>query len=233
MSRVSNLHRLQQIDLEMDRLSARLAEIETILGDNQELLNSKKRLESANADLRESRQKNKAAEHAVQTQKEKVDATEKKLYGGTVTNPKELQDLEMESESLSRYLVTLEDQLLDSMVEFEEIEKEHQKALTDFELVEANQIATHSDLVEEQGEAAGSIQRLENEREAATVGISDGDLKEYDRLRARLGGVAVATMVEGACEACGLAQAASIQQTIRAGADLVKCSQCSRILYSG
>ena len=139
----------------------------------------------------------------------------------------------MESESLKRYLVTLEDQLLDSMVELEQIEREHHQALVDFELKEAKQIATHADLVEEKEEASSQLVRLETEREAALVGISAEDLVEYDKLRARLGGVALAIVVDGSCEACGLSQAASIQQTIRSGAELVKCSQCNRILYAG
>jgi predicted nucleic acid-binding Zn-ribbon protein len=233
MSRVSNLHRLQHIDLEIDRFKARSSEIESILQDNQELTNSRQRMEAVAVKLKECKANNKTAEHTVETQKEKIKATEGKLYGGTVTNPKELQDLQMESESLKRYLVTLEDQLLDTMVELEGIEEEHHQAVVDFELVEAKQIATHAKLVEEREEARTLILRLENEREAAVVGISDEDLLEYDRLRARLGGVAIAKLVDGACAACGLAQAASIQQTIRTGAELVKCSQCNRVLYSG
>lgn len=227
------MHRLQQIDLEIDSVTARSSEIEAILKDDRELIRSKKELATVESALKESRTKNRQAEHALQTQRDKISSTENKLYGGSVTNPKELQDLQMEAESLKRYLITLEDLLLESMVELEEIEGQQQSAVDRFGILEAQLPSSHAELIEEKNDNQTRLVVLATEREAALAGINHEDLAEYERLRSRLGGVAIATMGEGACEACGLAQAASIQQTIRSGSELVKCSQCNRILYSG
>ena len=76
-------------------------------------------LEAARVVIRE-------AEYAAQAQREKIEQTENSLYGGAVSNPKELQDLQMEAESLKRHLQTLEDRLLEVLLEQEELQEQRQ-----------------------------------------------------------------------------------------------------------
>ncbi len=233
VSRASGLHRLQTIDLEMDRLRDRRSQILAILEDTAIIHQRQAELQAKEDQLRSATTEAKNAEYAVQTQQEKIQSTERALYGGTVRNPKELQDLQAESESLNRHLVTLEDRQLEAMLLQEELEQERDALAADLEQLISKQAEEHESLHREKEQIVSTLANLEAEREAAASSVTDEDLERYQRLRDKLGGLAVATLQEGTCSACGIAVAASMQQTIRSGSELAVCPQCSRVLYSG
>jgi hypothetical protein len=91
----------------------------------------------------------------------------------------------------------------------------------------------HSELQAELGQIRDRLSDFEIEREAALVSVSEADRATYERLRSRLGGIAVAVMEEASCGACGLRVSASREQVVRAGVELVTCGQCGRVLYGG
>jgi predicted nucleic acid-binding Zn-ribbon protein len=233
MNRAHNLYRLQKIDLEIDKSNARLGEISEILADDQELEAAKKTHEMTEATLISNRASLQSAEGAVNSQRFKIEQTEKTLYSGSVQNPRELQDLQMESESLKRYLSTLEDRLLDAMVAHEDAEGEFENSTSQVERMEQLREVEHKELLKEQAYIMNDLIRLENDREAALAMVSPEDLKLYDNLRAKHSGRAVALLDGANCNLCGVSIGSSIQQKIRSGNELVQCSQCNRILYSG
>ena len=98
MSRAHSLYRLQEIDLALDNNHARLAEIQSILSDSEELQQAIENLAQAETTLKEIQAVLKSAEHAVESQRSKIEETEATLYSGLIKNPKELQDLHPHSE---------------------------------------------------------------------------------------------------------------------------------------
>jgi predicted nucleic acid-binding Zn-ribbon protein len=233
MSRVSNLFRLQEIDLELLDSQARIEQIDLILGQDEEVRQAESLLEEREGALTEARSANSSADHAVASQRAKITQTDKALYGGSVTNPKELQDLQMESESLHRYLETLEDRYLEAMVSLEQAENAHLEATEALDVLQQRKARQHSQLTTEKEDLIGNIARLDEERQAATVDVTDEDYALYDDLRGRLGGKAMALLSDGVCSACGVELARSKQQEVSSGSELIRCSQCSRILYAG
>ncbi len=233
MSRISTLYRLQELDTEIDNNHARIKEINAILADNSELAATREALEGAEIVLKKARTVNSTANHTVLSQREKIEQNNKKLYGGAVTNPKELEELQLESESLKKYLATLEDRYLETMLELDEAEESHIEARDAFDLLEAKTLSESADLDEERGTLTTDIESREQEREAALVDIEPEDVELYDRLRSRLNGIAVTTLSDDSCSICGLDQARSKLQEIRTGNVIIQCAQCTRILYSG
>jgi len=234
MSRPHSLYRLQEIDIALDRNFARLEEIKSILEDSEEIRKAKLGVANATATLKSNQSVLGSAEHKVEMQRSKIVETEKMLYGGTVTNPKELQDLQMEAESLKRYLSTLEDRLLDEMVVIEQAELDLETAQNILENITAAKAVEHKELKEEQAQLERENERLESSREAALVSVSDDDLRLYEKLRQKQGGYAVALLEsDGSCSMCGLSISASQQQVIRSGTSIEQCSQCKRILFAG
>lgn len=233
MGRASALHRLQQVDSEILRRRIRGEQIAAILSNSSEIQavrrareQNQERLDAAHADSRE-------AEYAVQAQREKIEQTDSTLYGGSVTNPKELQDLQMEAESLRRHMETLEDRLLQAMLAADEIQEQERSLAAQLDGLEQQQAIEHASLLAERDQLASELDSLQAEREVAETGLSAEDLARYAALIERMGGLAVATLEEGTCGACGLTIAPSIRQTIRGGPELVNCPQCGRILYGG
>ncbi|MCJ7823970.1 MAG: C4-type zinc ribbon domain-containing protein [Anaerolineales bacterium] len=233
MSRVSNIFRLQELDLELSRCHERIAEIDMQLADDEEVKTARSDLESKEEQLAEANLANSSADHAVGSQRTKIENTEKTLYGGSVTNPKELEDLQLESESLKRYLDTLEDRLLEVMVALEEAELKHDQASQKLTQLIARKSGENDLLNADRLDLLSTIERTEIEREPALSNISAEDLKTYEKFRQRFGGIALALIHEGSCGVCGVDLARSIEQDIRSGNTLVYCEQCGRILYAG
>ena len=233
MSRASDLYRLQEIDLEADRLNGRLEEITSTLQDSSELEALNSELTSRQSVLDGSQSSARGAQHEVEDQRLKIDRTDEALYGGSVQNPKELEDLQMESESLRRYLETIEDRYLEAMLEQDEAAAAVAETQEAIERLETELRAVHSDLLEEREKIQSRLPDLAAQRAAILPGISEEDQQSYLRLRGKFRGVAVSILDGQTCGICGLTLSASDQQTVRSGDELVRCNLCGRILYGG
>ncbi|HKY84228.1 MAG TPA: hypothetical protein VJ160_05320 [Anaerolineales bacterium] len=233
MGRASALYRLQQIDLTMDQASARMAAVEAELAEHAELERAQQAESRAEAARNLASTDGRSAEDAVADQRRKIEETEKKLYGGSVHNPKELQELQAESEALRRHLSTLEDRQLDEMVRLEQAEQMVADARIRLELAEANAAGRDQSLRKERDELASRLGQRSEEREAAAAGITKDDMQLYQTLRKSGAGLAVAEMLDGTCGACGLTLAASARQEVGTGPGLIRCRQCGRVLYAG
>jgi predicted nucleic acid-binding Zn-ribbon protein len=232
MSGAHNLYRLQEIDLEIDEIHARLSEIQQTMEDDEEVREAQTKLEDAIKQQDLTRASLQSEEGAVSAQKYKLEQTESKLYSGSVTNPRELQDLQMESESLKRHLSTLEDRLLDAMVAHEEAVENVESSRTHIDTLLDQRKDQFAELENERDGLDEHLLRLEGNREAAVVGIMEDDLERYRALRLRYSGRAVALLEGGNCALCGLSLPESTQQRIRSGVEIVQCGQCKRILYA-
>lgn len=233
MSRASSLYRLQQLDIELMSSHERVEEIQQILEDDNEVVRLRGIVENCEAELKSAQTAHTNARHDVDTQRDKIERTEKTLYGGFVQNPKELQERQQEAESLRRYLVTLEDRLLEAMIYLDETQEAKDTADQALTGALENQAHQHKDLTLELENQKTKIERLDAEREAALASVVEGDQALYDTLRKRLSGRAIVLVHEGSCSACGLVLAHSVQQSIRSGTELIRCGQCGRILYAG
>jgi hypothetical protein len=233
MGRASALHRLQEIDLAGDRLQRRRHEIEAALGDSAELERIQAVLTAASAAAAEAGGLVRSAHHAVLDQRHKLKEAEQALYGGRVHNPRELTELQAETESLKRHLESLEDRYLEAMLHQDEAKEAERQAQTSVDSLAVDRSDQHAQLRAELGQIMGRSDDLEAEREAARASVSEEDLAIYERLRSRLGGIAVALLEDASCSACGLRVSAATEQLVRSGAQLILCDQCGRVLYGG
>ncbi|MGH2619933.1 MAG: zinc ribbon domain-containing protein [Anaerolineales bacterium] len=233
MSRASGLHRLQAMDLAADQLRHRQHEIEARLSDSAELDRLRSGLAAASEAAQAAAAVVRSAHRVVQDQRHKLKEAEQALYGGRVHSPKELTELQAEVESLKRHLDTLEDRYLEAMLSQDPAAATERQSQLAVELLMSDRSSQHAELQAELGQIRDRLADFELEREAALVSVSADDRATYDRLRARLGGVAVALLEEASCGACGLRVSASTEQLVRGGAVLITCGQCGRVLYGG
>lgn len=233
MSQPFKLFRLQQIDTQIDRLQARLNEIETILKDHSAL--EQAALEHANtqAELNKKLKTLKRAEEEVRSQRLKIEQTESTLYGGKVRNPKELQDLQNEIAALKRYLNVLEDRQLEAMIEAEASEDEEKAAAGQLESVRKAVEEKRSNLEAERAGLASEVEHAGIERQATISSIPAEDLSLYEQLRRQRKGLAVAIVSDRYCSACGSTLSATVLHAARSSTQLTRCDVCGRILYSG
>ncbi|MEK6751710.1 MAG: C4-type zinc ribbon domain-containing protein [Chloroflexota bacterium] len=232
MSASLGLFRLQQVDRQIDRARTQLETIRKTLENDVELKEALHRVETAQTDNHRASHEMKYAESEVDAQKIKIEHAESSLYGGTVKNPKELQDLQKDIASLKKYLVTLEESLLESMFKAETAENELQNAKNELEKIQARLGSEHGKLIEEQFTFFKHLERLTEEREAALAPIEINLLQIYEGLRQQKRGVAVAEIIDNACASCGTTVNASFQQNARSQKQLVNCPSCGRILFA-
>ncbi|MBI3170584.1 MAG: hypothetical protein HYZ22_19050, partial [Chloroflexi bacterium] len=172
----------------------------------------------------------KSAEAEVDSLKIKIEQAESSLYGGSVKNPKELQDLQKDVASLKKHLGTLEERQLEAMLLSETAEAEMEKARADLEVVRSRLGNEHKKLLDEQNELIKQMESFGQEREAALAPIDAPLLVAYEDLRKKKRGVAVTEVEDGACASCGTTLNAALQQNARSQ-KLAYCPSCGRILF--
>jgi uncharacterized protein len=233
MSQVLNLYRLQKIDTQKDQVALRLDAIERTLRENERLRAAQSDHSQAVKSHHDAQTRLRQAEELVKSQQIKIELSESSLYGGKVHNPKELQDLQNEIASLKRYLTTLEDQQLNAMLVLEEAETALQNSTARLTQVEQEISVQQRSLFSERDQLHRDLERMEAERNAAASTIQDKDLRIYEQLRSQRRGVAVATIDDETCTACGSTLTPADRQLARSPNQISYCSSCGRILYAG
>jgi predicted nucleic acid-binding Zn-ribbon protein len=231
MSRSLQLFRLQQVDTKIDQVEKRLAEIEAVLGDNQAIVAAEATLETAKAGELQVEKTLGRAEEDVQGQQIKIEQNQAALYGGHITNPKELQDLQLEAGALQRHKESLEDVQLEHMLSLEEAQDQRQHAERVLEELRDQETREHGELIRERDKLLVDRQQLSSEREAASSGIPDEDTRLYLKLRQSKAGMAVSRVENKMCTACGTTLSESLAQAARSPNEISTCSNCRRILY--
>ena len=233
MSAALGLYRLQQIDSQMDQARARLEAIRQAASQNDlELRAATEGASAAESAHSEAERVQRQAEAEVQSQRIKIEQAESSLYGGNIRNPKELQDLQHDVASLKKYLATLEDRLLESMLATEAAAASLTEARGAYAQVESRLGDQARDLTAERAHLTRNLERLEAERKAAASPVDAKLLEQYESLRRERRGIAVTTVSDGACAACGSNLTPANQQIARSSAQIARCSTCGRILFA-
>jgi uncharacterized protein len=232
MSAALGLYRLQQIDSQMDQARTRLEAIRQTLENDLELRTATERVAAAESAHKEAERAQRQAEAEVQSQRIKIEQAESSLYGGAVRNPKELQDLQHDVASLKKHFVTLEDRLLESMLTTESAASFLTEALAALSKVESSLGNQTRHLTDERASLTHNLERLEAERKAASSPVDVKLFEQYESLRRERRGIAVTTVSDGACAACGTTLTPGQQQTARSSAQIARCPTCGRILFA-
>ena len=232
MSAALGLYRLQQVDSQLDHVRARLKTIQQTLENDEELRRSTEQCAAAENRYKEAERILKLSEQEVEKQRIKIQQTEASLYAGHVHNPKELQDLQKDVASLKRHLETLEERQLDAMEASENAEAELKTSQADLERVKASKGEQFQKLTEESTGLNRDFERFSSERLAVVQDLTAPAITSYEQLRKQRRGLAVTTLSDGSCAACGTTLTASQQQSARSTSQLFYCPSCGRILYA-
>ena len=230
MKRGETLYRLQNLDLELDEGQRRLSEIQANLGESGALRQARQALTAAQEEHQRWVTRARDLELEIGSLNNEATSTERRLYGGRITNPKELSDLQEKLASLKRRRGTLEDDLLEAMVYGEEAEAKLEACRTGLNDTEASWQAEQAALREERDGLEERLAEARSERERLRHSIAVEDLELYDTVRARHGSIAVATLRDGVCGFCAVTPSSTKMKSIRSGRELFLCGNCGRIL---
>ena len=108
----ATLYQLQQIDLELDRLTTEQQALSNSLQGNATLQKARAEHTAAQQQLHASQQAQKEAEWTLEDLSCRLSTHEQRLYSGTVSNPKELASLQQEAQRLRGQQSHQEDRVL-------------------------------------------------------------------------------------------------------------------------
>jgi len=229
MSRAALLYRLQQLDSEEEQGRRRLEEVVAALRDTSVLDRAREADRKAGERVQELSARQRDLELEVRGVKDEAASSERRLYGGGVRNPRELEDLQAKVASLKRLLERREEALLEVMISLEEAQASYDQARSRLRDVEASRAADRAELEAEKERLEARLAEVGREREALLPSIPPDDLDMYRSLRRTKGGVAVAVIQAGACTACGMeVPAGRLGRGREAG--FLLCGNCERIL---
>ncbi len=232
MTQTAALHHLQTLDSAIDAIRARLAEIERLLGENEALRAAQEAVRAASDSLQAWKTRQMDLELERGQLKEEADAIEERLYSGKVTNPRELTDMQGKLAELRRRYEQLEEPIIEAMLAVEEDTARLAEAQAALERISAAQASALGELTAEQANLQARLESLSAQVAEARRAVEAANLRLYDSLRRRHGGVAVTALSpSGECGVCGVQLTSSMRQQVRRG-EVLTCPTCGRILYA-
>ena len=229
MSVAKQLHQLQEIDLELESTEQALKQIASQLGESQAVVSTRAELESEQQHLDELKHQQHSAEWEIDDLTVKITTAEEKLYGGKITNPKELADLQHDVDSLKARRNQLENKTLEIMDQVELATASVAKVSSEFETLEAEWHSQQQKLSAEMEQFKTKLSDLKQKRQPLSAEIDPETLELYDELKKQKG-TAVAKIEQGICRGCSISLPITGLQQARSG-NLVRCSSCGRILF--
>ncbi len=231
MRKVDLLRDLQEIDLTLDRAQADLSQCSARLGDDSELTPFREDAASARQHLLGLQRRGRELDAELEDLYDRLKTEEKKLYGGTVKNPKELEGLAKEVARRRERISHLEDEALMNLDSVEEASVRLRAAETALAEKERDWKAAQQQLRTECDSLARQVEMLTDRRGQAAARVDPATLRIYEGLRRSRGGVAVVPVEQRACQGCRISLSSAEVQRARSSTELVACQSCGRILY--
>ncbi|MDQ3929906.1 MAG: hypothetical protein M3328_12275 [Chloroflexota bacterium] len=231
MSRTAQLFELQQIDSALDSRVARMRQIDELMADSPELVAARAALEEASTRLAGEQTRLKKLSREAEETSARLKMLEKRLFDGSIKNPKELGKAQEEVEHLKGRLRDQEDGVIEAMLAAEEAEEARNALQGELDTVSKEWQQFLAGLTEEKDTLLAHAKVLQVKRQRAMKEVAWEDLQLYERLRRGKGGLAVAAVKGGLCGGCHVAVTATILRLARTSPDFVKCPTCERILY--
>ncbi len=227
---------VQEHDTALDRLrhrKATLPERAVLAGTKAELAEIATPLAEAEAFRNEGSRSIARLEHEVASAGDKATAIDKMMYSGTISSPRELQNMQAEIDQLRRHQKTLEDSELELL--------ERQETLdADFSALDGRRskaIATAAAAIVEIDSKVAEIDIEESAemvaRSAAAAVLTPELLALYDTCRERARGVGAARLLGQTCQGCMLTiPSTEVERIRRGGLDgaVEHCDNCGAIL---
>lgn len=227
------LFQLQKIDSRSDKIDKRRKEIKAILSNHDSLASAEAEANKAQNRLTITSNELVKVETSNRDKRVKIEQSESSLYSGSVKNPKELSDLQLEIASLKKSLVNIENDQLNLMVQLETQQNdvvEYQNRLT---LEQAKFAEQNSQALGELSALEAELSRFSAERTAILHQILPEYLSLYEKIRSSKKGIAVTSVDEQSCAICGAELTPSECQQARSSTQMAFCPSCGRILYAG
>lgn len=225
------LFQLQQLDLELDRLTAEKQTITTALQGSASLRKVRTDYEAVQQNLQVSQQAQKEAEWALEDLTQRLTELDGRLYGGSVNNAKELKALQLEAQRLRAQQNQQEEIVLERIEAMETLSKDVEQRLAQVHAANDAWGQERTGLQQRLDQVEARVRQVQERRASATRSLDESLLKRYETLRRTKQGKAISKIEQNSCQWCRVILTPSEIQRVRLNAEVQTCMNCGRILY--
>jgi len=156
---------------------------------------------------------------------------QQKLYQGSVTNARELANIEKEIEALGRQQSDLDGRILALMEEVEQAQAESSVAEAQAHTAEGHWTEVLAAYRSRYDALALELTTLAQQREAAAAKVEDKTaLKRYDAIRVKSAGIGIAKIEGDTCGGCRMKLSSTLIKAVKEQAQIETCENCGRLL---
>lgn len=151
---------------------------------------------------------------------------------GLITNPKDLERMQHELQSLERRISSLEDEELEVMAALEDAQRDLDALAAQVAEADEQLAALEATRDAKLGEIDAELSTVVAERDPVAAGLPADLVALYEKLRTQKGGVGAAELKQRRCTGCQLGIDNAELAVIAASPDdtVIRCEECSRIL---
>ena len=227
----ATLYQLQQLDLELERLTGEQQALVRSLQEDTVLSKARAEHEAAQQQLKAGLKAQKEAEWALDELNTRLRTLDQRLYSGLITNPKELHAVQQEAQHLRAQQNRQEEvvlELMDAADALDALARQKSEALQRVEQAWQQRNAAQPQRREQLDSKRQELQQ----KRAQLAGNIDGELlRRYEALKRSKQGRAISRVEQSSCQWCRVILTPSELQRVRISQDLQVCSNCGRILF--
>lgn len=232
MTTAKQLLEISSVDQEIEHNTQSIDSIQAILDDDHMIVDTQQTVAKMRAELTTLKTEHIDLELTLASSKVKSQDVETTLYGGTVRNPRELEDLQTELGILRNLETKQEENLLIAMEAVDTSQSllsNLESSLTDMQnswISESQGLHQKMDGLKETGKL------LKEKRDSLCSVVSVHHMQLYEKIKSNRSGQPMARLERGICQGCRLSLPTRVVQTTRTSQEPQQCPSCNRILYS-
>lgn len=225
------LHQLHLIDAAIVEIKSRAAALDPGRKLQAAIQQLQVQLDSAGERLRTLQGEQADLELKQQGIDAKLQKIDKEMYGGSVVNPREVENLEKEVANLKRQRGELDGRLLELWEAIPPVQKDVQDLEAQKTKLKQDLAVHQKKVLQEKEQLEAAFRQRQQERPAALAQVPKPLLVRYDAIRQKAGGIGMADVVRnGFCGSCGTHLPEKLIEGAREGR-VMTCESCHRILY--
>jgi len=175
----------------------------------------------------------KDSELKLETVEAKRKSYQQKLYQGSVTNARELANIEKEIEALGRQQADLDGRILELMEQVEQAQAVSAAAESQSKAAEGHRTEVVAAYRSRYDALSLELTELTRQRRDAEALVDDkAALKRYDDIRARAGGVGIAKIEGDTCGGCHMKLPSVLIKSVKENTQIQTCENCGRMLLA-
>ncbi|NJL93793.1 MAG: hypothetical protein HC915_08680 [Anaerolineae bacterium] len=233
MNPTQALYRLQTLEMSLDDAQQRVQTIEAEIKNDQQVLEHRRAYKECEKLLQQAQYLVNTRDLERQTLEARIQEGEQRLYGGSITTPKEMQDQQNDVEASKRRFEVLQTQMEEAHEQVRGAQAAFEEAQLAYESAKEAQLSNSQSMLAEREQLHNQMTRWLAERKDTVAFLKEAypeGYKIYKKLKPLKNGMPIALLEGDACAVCRVDQNQTIIYQVRQHKAVVQCQNCGRIL---